>query len=205
MSINRILLAVLAALTAVQCSNDGKAAQVSMTVNPKQPIVFTGNFTIPGTTSVVSSPWFEFTVSVNNNSNEAVTIIGIQVTVNGTTTSGQTVTNTKTLLPSDLNTTLACTGGTTYNLTYSSFGTISPNSSMNLQFTIDPTVAAAAPAACTLPTASTATFFVGGNPDIATSKVQNYSYQVQLQPEGWFGTLIKPADRFVKTVYFSTK
>lgn len=185
------------------CNKNSESSLVLVTISPGQPSVITGNYVIG--TQTIQAPWFEFVVTVTNNSPETVSIIGLQVSVTAIKSDGTKATNIVTVSPGQYNYTLACNDATSADIQFTDFGQFAPGESGPLALTYR--LAGTLPTACQTanPNITPATFFIGGNPDKATQQVVSFTYDVEMQPLGWFGTLNQPDKRFDKTVFFSTQ
>src|ERR1044072_706218 len=86
-----LLLSLFADYFTSSCGQAGKASQIEITVLPKEPPVITGNFKLPND-QIVTQPWFRFTVKVCNNSDEALTIIGLKLNVLQAKSNGSLIT-----------------------------------------------------------------------------------------------------------------
>lgn len=204
MSVKRLFhfgACILALVSATSCGNQGPASQVSFFINPSEPPVITGNFQVGN--NVIQAPWFGFTVTVTNNSNDTVTIIGIQLNVNGTRADGSIVSKTVTISPSDYNFSLACAGGASAEIQFNDFGEIGPGQTLPLGLYYR---GGALPTGCGNPNQTTAVImYAGPGPSPTADQVISYVYNVQMIPLGWFGTASQPDNRLDKQVYFTTE
>jgi hypothetical protein len=173
------------------CGKKTKADDAHVTITPSQPIVFSAPFSysLNGTSVSIAPPWFSFGVNLNNKTGDTITIIALTATITGLGSGGAIVDSTATFTPS-----LANYSNDVVTCTYNTFGTFENNDNLPL-FTNNSI------SGCV---ASRPVFYVGSNPDPGNGAL-NFTYQVKLQIDGWFGTEIKPKDRFRKFVYFSTQ
>lgn len=177
---------------------------VQISVAPKSPIVIDGDFKRPNGPTV-SGPWFKFSVNVDNPTAEPITVVAVNVTVAAQASQDTSVIYKRTLVPSDSNYTMACTAGLAWTAEYDSFGVIQPGESHNLYLV--PSNAAPGVGVCTEmgATMDPAWLYVGGNPDPEKGEASSYSYNVQLELVGWYGTPEQPTSRFNKTLVFRTQ
>lgn len=196
---------LLAGWMTASCGNNGMSSQVSIIVTPNQPPVITGNFIHNNTT--IQAPWFQFNATVNNNSTSPVTIIGLQLNVSGTRSDGTTVMKTINILPSDYNYTMTCNNATTAQIQFTDFGQFAPGQSGSLQLIYQ--FKNTLPLDCTgngqTPDIPIATLYAGGNPNQTTDHVTSFTFSVQMQPMGWFGTRTAATQRLENFVFFSTQ
>lgn len=187
------------ALTILGCGKKSKSDGAKITVNPKSPIVITGNIKIgrPGSELSIDGPWFKFTVKMDNQTEEEITVVAMMAKVTGSNQAGVFETNEVTIDPSsdDYSTDLLL-------CVYRHFGTFPPknlentdesDNSLYLPSTLNP-------AACI---DGTKTFYIGGNPNPGVNGSYHYTGKMTLL--GWFGTYDDPTDRFEKDVYFVTQ
>jgi hypothetical protein len=194
-----IALLALVLITA-QCGSQGKSAQVSMAVQPAQPIVILGDFVLGNVT--ILHPWYEFQVQVTNNSDTTVTVLGFQLNVTAMTLAGPTAPVQITIMPSGMNFTYTCSDSSTLDVTYTDFGEIPPATTKYLYLTYRGSLTGT----CTQPPDITpAKLYAPGNPDMQNDHILNYNYQVAAEVLGWFGTYDNPIDRLDKTIYFGTQ
>jgi hypothetical protein len=173
-----------------------KSDLVEMTIAPAIPIVINGDFNVG--TQVIRAPWFEYQVLVTNNSDEPVTIIGLQTNVAVPTKSGAPIVKQTTITPSDYNYSYKCADGSSMEITFSDFGEIPAKTTKNLYLTYRGPLSPG----CLAPDINPANIYVGGNPIADTN---SFDYSVQMTPQGWFGTYNEPKDRFEKTIYFKAQ
>lgn len=88
----RHILALLAVACLVQCGKkSSKSSQVGVEVAPKKPVVINADLTVfPGTTweRKYSAPWFNFGFTVNNTSDETITIQSLVMSVTSVSATG---------------------------------------------------------------------------------------------------------------------
>lgn len=183
----QLVFCVFAVFALVDCSKKkSKSQEVDVTIAPEKPIVITADATING--KKVAAPWFQFYVSLKNNSEENVTIIAVEAEITGQGASGQLTTAN-----------VAWSAGSfdgPYNdlidCNYNDFGTWAPGEerSVSLDGIFDE---------CD----GVAVFLVGSNPKSPNGN--SFRYRVKLKPLGWFGTILDPSDRFERFKYFYTQ
>lgn len=196
---------VFTAVAICACGKKSKSSDVTISVQPSQPIVFTSDLSYQnGTTTVkIKAPWFKFGVSMNNTSDQPITIIGLHIEVSSTDSTGQTKTNSVDLDPSTSNYTVT-TGGNTITCTYTDFGQFDvkgvPGGPSFNNTTLYSIPSAGSTTGCPI---VAPTFYIGSNP-IETDQT-SFIYRVKVKPLGWFGTRNQPADRYEGTFTFSTQ
>ncbi|MGE0529509.1 MAG: hypothetical protein AB7G93_07855 [Bdellovibrionales bacterium] len=181
-----LILGVLG-LGLLSCSKEkSKSQHTEVEVLPEKPIVITGPFYIGD--EEVAGPWFRFSVSLTNNSDEPVTIVAItlEVTSPGSFSTQPMEVN---FTPSEFNETFD-----DFECTYSSFGTIQPNETKILG--IESSITGCKSGAVVM--------YASGLPKDRTG-TNYYRYRVKMTPVGWFGTESEPTDRYTRSVNFYTQ
>lgn len=195
----RLLVISVAALGLACGKKKMRSDDAIMEINPERPIVITGSITIgpPDSGIVIKGPWFKFTVSMDNQTDDKITVVSLTSKVSGIDSSGMIQTSENTFDPSSNNYSTL-----TYNCVYRSYGTFDKNNTAVGSSTLDDSLFLSNennPSGCTY---GGVTFYAPDNP---TSLTGNYSYHGQLKVLGWFGTYDDPTDRFEKTINFTTQ
>lgn len=176
------------ALLVVQCGGDeSESSKVTLTANPESPIVITAD-SKNQQGSTISWPWFSFTLSVENNSENPLTIIAVKYTTypaepGGAPVEGGTAS-------SDFNYSLV-TGSL---CTYVSFDVIEAGKSGNISAT-------SAGSSCY--PYSPVRFFASGLTKPKSGR--NYRYRVVIELLGWFGTYNEQVSRLQKSITIITQ
>jgi hypothetical protein len=182
MSGSLFLVAVLS------CSKEQSKSQLaSISVNPGKPIVITADATIDGE-KTIEGPWFGFTLSMTNASDEPITIVAIEAEVFAQGSSGQTETTTIAFTPGDFNFKI----GEDKECKFFTFGTWDPQATRGFELENGATE-------CT----RTPLFYIGNNPTGPGGN--NFRYRVKLKPQGWFGGFTSATGRFDRSINFYTQ
>jgi hypothetical protein len=188
-----IMSGSLALVAVLSCSKEQSKSQLaSVSVNPGKPIVITADATIDGDKKI-EGPWFAFTLSMTNASDEPITIVAIEAEVFAQGSSGQTETTTIAFTPGDFNFKI----GEDKECKFTSFGTWDPTatpSTATRGFELEN-----GDGACT----RTPLFYIGSNPSGPNGN--NFRYRVKLKPQGWFGGLTSATNRFDRSINFYTQ
>jgi hypothetical protein len=193
------LLVILFAAFGVACGKKKmRSDDALMEINPERPIVITGSITIgpPDSGIVIKGPWFKFTVSMDNQTDEMITIVSVTSKVSGMDESGSFKDTETTFDPSSNNYSTL-----NYNCVYHSYGSFVVNNS-KIPSTLDDSLFLSNennPAGCSY---GTITFYAPDNP---SSNTGAYTYHGKFKILGWFGTYDDPTDRFEKVINFTTQ
>jgi hypothetical protein len=194
------LVLAVTALSTNSCGKKSKSQEVSISVEPQSPIVFTSDATIKvgNEDKVIKAPWFAFSVRIDNHlENSSVTINSLHVEVQGFDVDGNMVTKKSDLLAGD-----GSFSTETQNCTYVDFGQFDANG-VRLPGgpSINDELLYSIPDVSGCPIRQW-TFYVTG-PDPGENGILNY--RVKVQPMGWFGTRKEQIDRFENYTTFSTR
>ncbi|MGE4133466.1 MAG: hypothetical protein AB7F86_17625 [Bdellovibrionales bacterium] len=179
-----VTLASVMAAVAVGCGKQTKSQKAKISVIPDQPIVITADADFGD--EKIKAPWFSLVVSIDNQSDDKITIIALEVDVTSVDQTGAITTKTVAFTPSkfDYSTdSLKCE--------YSSFGTWSSGENKALQITGSGSCNSGIPI-----------FGVGG---LQKSSNKNYRFRAKARPIGWFGTFTAPTDRYENFKTFTTQ
>ena len=184
--IPRSVLAFSAVLSLAQCKG-GKteAAKAEVTIAPQNPIVISADTTYNGVK--VSGPWSKFYLTMENDSNQPITVVAITGSVFSTSTLKEQD------ISYDPNAVLSSSASAT-TCTYTSFGTWAVGEKKAFS-------AKNGSAFCDI---DPVTFLMQGL-EKPTDKNQSYRYRVVLKLLGWFGTFDNPTDRFERKFTFYTR
>lgn len=185
------LISISVALGLASCGGaKGKSASLGVSIIPERPIVITGNG-VSFTGTVITAPWFGFSVTMTNPTDEPITIIGLQMEVSSLDSNGEVVTTTFTSTPAEFNRPY----GDSISCTHYTFGTIPANTTTDTPLSV---TLSGVPECTAIPV-----FTPSGIPS-GPSK-NNFYYKVKIKPLGWFGTYTTPSDRLEKFKYFTTQ
>jgi hypothetical protein len=188
--VSRILFLMMA-LGLAQCSKKTKSQDVHITVAPAQPIVFTSDFTTTqgGSPITIKGPWFSFGVSIDNESDTAITVIALHIEVTGYDANNSPQTVTADFVPATDN---IATSNITCN--YGDFGQFDAKGVNKGPLNETPSGSPNCPS-------GGVHFFSSGNPKPASTSFIRYT--VKVKPIGYFGARGAPTDRFdsFATVY----
>lgn len=190
----KLLLIVMVA-PLITCGNKKSRSDASSEFRavPDEPIVIIGD-TKDDVLRSIPGPWFFFMLKIKNtDATDSITIIALEVTISGTDADGMPFSVVKTFSASDFNHSVAQSGGTELQCTYTNFGTFAPG-------TGEQDVGVGGTGACEMPVTR---FFIGGMPTKPQGAV--YRFNVSVRPLGWFGTFDNPTDRFDTTIRFQTR
>jgi len=184
-----------------QCGGKTKMSQVKVELEPKVPIVITGDLTIG--TRIVKAPWFSFQLNITNDSTETVSIMAISLEITAVSINGGFIVVENTITPSDSSVKYKCPGTeTTITLSFTDFGEYLAGESKPLF--VKYRGADAASCLNSDDPLSPVTIYVGGNPSEDSGAI-DFSYSVQATVVGWFGGVNSPSDRFSKELFFNTQ
>jgi hypothetical protein len=157
---------------------------VTLKTIPSSPIVITGDAEIGNST--IHAPWFNFQVSIDNNTDEPLTITSVVATISGADQNGNVVTKTVSFAPGILN----YDEGNVHCIYDFNYKVIAPGESQVLTAITDQ-------AECMSPVRQS--FVVDDNPTGTTQ------YIVTVKPEGWFGTVDQAKERFDQSITIKTR
>jgi hypothetical protein len=182
----------------LSCSK-GESSKVKLTITPGSPMVFDYDYTIidigdptdadDDVTTIIKAPWYKYGFTIVNKSDKSVTVLNLKSTVTAMDKTGKFVKAEGTI---DL-TGLPKSGSDTQT----AIGVIPPGetlTNLTLQYW-DPDLAVPA----FVPFA--ANFLMDGLP----KDIPGFSYSVQVDIMGWFGTATAPEERLEVSTYFSTQ
>jgi hypothetical protein len=183
-----ILMSSLAVILLASCGGDkSKSQNATFLVNPGKPIVITADATVDDG-KTIEGPWFEFGMSMTNNTAEPITIVALELEIFSQSTNGISDSRTVAFTPGQFNFTV----GTNTECKFTTFGTWDPGQTKAL--TVSNSITA-----CT----RGARFAVGGNSSGPGGT--NFRYRVKAKPLGWFGTENAATDRFDRSITFFTQ
>ena len=185
----RTLLFSFLSLSLAQCSKKTKSQDVAISVTPNQPIVFTTAYqgNRGGSAVTLPGPWFNFSVTINNQTDTALTIIGVHIDIVGVDSNNQPATVSADFTPSQDNVTL-----NTIACTYLSYGTIAAGATTAL--------AESSLAGCP---SGTVFFVASGAPKPTNTAL--IRYMVTVKPVGYFSKDGQPTDRFDSSTVIYTQ
>ena len=215
------LLSVVLALGLSQCGGHTISNDITIQIVPPQPTVFAGGYTYTnasGEQTTLQGPWLSFQVYIANNSggSSGDPPLGLVIeAINVTITDNLNPANapvTVTLSPAtdgysnDTSTCIFSDYGE-FDVGGSSTGSPPYNSNMSdpdqshyndtLLFEIPTTGSISCPV-------NVPKLYLSGLPSTSTTQT-NFSYTVQIQPVGWFGTRESQVERFTNFTYFTTQ
>jgi hypothetical protein len=189
----RTILVAAASLCLLQCGGKSKSQQVHLTVFPKSPIVITGDGK-DAHGADVTAPWFEYSLYIENTSDQDVTIVAVRQTITLQEVGAEPTISTFSY--SVLNYTID--GTTSVECSYANLGTYPAHSG--------PTQMNAAETGgnglCKNPWP--VGIMASGLVAPKDKTMKNYRYQVMVEPQGWFGSPTDPQDRFETQKIFFT-
>lgn len=184
----KIAMSALFLMTLAECSKGkSKSDGAEFTVLPVSPIVITGDVNDPNG-KTIKGPWFNFRLTMKNNTEGAITIVALTAQIFAEDESGQQVTSDFSVNPADFNHTIT----DVTDCKYFYFGTWAVGEDKSFELTDGQAVCKGVPL-----------MYVGDNKSGSSGK--NFRYRVVVKPQGWFGTFDKPLDRFDKQFTFYTQ
>lgn len=192
-----IVICLLVTVGIVSCGGGGssKGSKTIVNIVPPKPIVITGP-TKDSTGAEIPGAWYRFSVSIDNPTDEEVTIIAVDVETTAQSPEGQTIVTKTTFTPSNFNFALS----DTVTCKYTSFGTFGAASTGGV-FWLDGQ-------GDFITGCDRYAIFIVGNQGTGPSG-KNFRYRVKMKPQGWFGpedlvTGNPSFDRYEKQVNFYT-
>lgn len=201
--VSYIVMGILFIALLNSCGNDkSKSEKAKLALIPGKPIVFTADLTEGEKT--YTAPWFKFDATITNDSDEVITVLGIQIDIVSYGTSANTTKVTKSFTAGSFNFTIK-SGDEQIPCDFSHFAEVQPHTTTKLKLLgavnpicykdlSDPTKTIEWPAH----------FTVDGIPKPPEGS-SNYRYTLKIKPLGWFGAFDNPSDRFEKTQTFYTQ
>lgn len=186
------LLCLGLAAATTQCSKAAnKSSGATFTVLPDKPIVIIGD-SVDTQGNAVKGPWFNFRLSMTNNTSDTVTIVSLNVTLYEPDSTGQVTPKIISFSPSDFNYSTTDSSGNTLQCQYYSFGTWTNGQTNPIKMDNGNAACAGYPI-----------FYIGSN--TVGPNANSYHYRVVVRPLGWFGTYNVPTDRFDTNFTFYTQ
>lgn len=190
--IGKIIFPVILLLTA-QCGGKSKSSDVKISVSPTNPIVFLNDFSYTGpsgNTVMIKGPYFQYTVQIENNSDEPLTLIGLHIEVSGTDETG-----TLSVVPTDYVPAQDNIASDSLTCIYADYGQFQKKGDTpdtgDHGYSYSMYENPNGPPECPK---GPVTFFAPGNPKPASTSTIRYS--VVVKPIGYFGKRGAPTDRF---------